>query len=86
MWTNNLVQFARLVAELEAAGAFTEEIMGCVAASMDVTSQDVIELKDRAVRIWQEAVARANSPTGRDDLAAPDCPELAGDPCGVGGL
>ncbi|MCX4094516.1 hypothetical protein [Nocardia sp. alder85J] len=56
MWTNDTVQFARLIAELEAAGAFADaRITATLSASMDLAIDDVIDLKTRAVRLWEDA-------------------------------
>lgn len=60
MWTNCTVQFARLIAELEAAGALTDEVMESVTASMSQEPKYVIDLKDRAVRLWEETLSHAN--------------------------
>ncbi|MEV0297132.1 hypothetical protein [Nocardia sp. NPDC050710] len=60
MWTNNTVQFARLIAELEAAGAFTDEVMTSLAASMDLRAKNVRELKNQAIGLWEEVLSHAN--------------------------
>ena len=60
MWTNDTVQFARLIAEMEAAGAFTDDLLADLATSMDLRPSDVLDLKDRAVRLWEELLQHAN--------------------------
>lgn len=53
-WNNNELQFARLIAELEAAGAFTETVMQDLCISMDLEKNEVTELIDRAQKHWDE--------------------------------
>lgn len=52
-WKNNSIQFPRLIAELEANGAFTGEVIDSLCESMDLTPSDVIELVDRAQTEWE---------------------------------
>ncbi len=47
-WTENKIQFPRLIAELNMAGAFTEEVMTGLQASMDLTGPEIHELIARA--------------------------------------
>jgi hypothetical protein len=37
-WQNNLIQFPRLISELQIAGAFTPDIMENLMESMDLTN------------------------------------------------
>ncbi|MBF6213141.1 hypothetical protein [Nocardia puris] len=60
MWTNSTVQFARLIAELDAAGAFTPSVMESLTASMNLKLKDVIELKSRANQLWDETLSHSN--------------------------
>jgi hypothetical protein len=53
-WNNNLIQFARLIAEIEAAGGFTEQLVQDLCASMDLEKNQVMELVDRAQKLWDE--------------------------------
>lgn len=53
-WECDLIQFARLIAELEAAGAFTPQVINDLCASMDLISDRVAELMDRAQATWDE--------------------------------
>lgn len=54
-WANNELQFARLIAEIEAAGGFTEQLVQDLCASMDLEKDQVTELIDRAQKHWDEA-------------------------------
>lgn len=50
MWDNNTVQFARLIAEINA----TQDLdLEALAVSMDLDISDVIELFDRADEAWE---------------------------------
>lgn len=53
LWDNDLIQFARLICEIEA----TEGISLDVAASMDLSESDLNELVDRANLVWENAKA-----------------------------
>ena len=54
-WNNNELQFARLIAEIEAAGGFSEQLMQDLCTSMDLEKNQVTELIDRAQTRWDEA-------------------------------
>lgn len=51
-WKNNGIQFPRLIAELEAAGAFTPRVMKELRASMDLSTHEISSVVDRAQGIW----------------------------------
>lgn len=51
-WLNNGIQFPRLIAELEMAGAFTPEVVQTLCESMDLVEADVMELVERAQVSW----------------------------------
>jgi hypothetical protein len=53
-WENNAIQFPRLIAELEASGAFTQEICATLCESMDLDMDDLDNLVTRAQDIWEE--------------------------------
>lgn len=53
-WLNNEIQFPRLIAELEATGAFTNEVISNLAESMDLRIDDVCNLIDRAQTEWEK--------------------------------
>lgn len=59
-WANNELQFARLIAEIEAAGGFTEQLVQDLCTSMDLEKDRIVELIDRAQGHWDEA---KNMPT-----------------------
>ena len=54
-WSNNRVQFARLISEI--AGALdesqTKDLIVDLCRSMDLSPNEVIELFDRAERMWE---------------------------------
>lgn len=54
LWKNDSVQFPRLLAELVAVGAPTEEQMQELCESMDLEPEQVNELLDRAQARWEE--------------------------------
>jgi hypothetical protein len=54
-WANNELQFARLIAEIEAAGGFTEQLVQDLCTSMDLEKNQITELIDRAQSHWDEA-------------------------------
>lgn len=53
-WLNNEIQFPRLIAELEATGAFTNAVLRDVSEEMDLRVDDVCSLIDRAQKEWDE--------------------------------
>jgi len=53
-WADNTLQFARLIAELEAVGAITLSVMQDLCTSMDLETNQVNELIDRAQKYWEE--------------------------------
>lgn len=60
-WSNNEVQFARLLCELEEAGAWLTSVTQHVLASMDITLEQLTELQDRATKVWDEAKEQARA-------------------------
>ena len=54
VWYRDEVQFPRLIAELEAAGAFTDEVMNNLCNSMDLAVSDISQLVDRAQVKWEK--------------------------------
>lgn len=61
-WKNDAIQFPRLIAELEAAGALDTELLSQVALSMDLTLDEVTELVDRAQATWDALKAKMVAP------------------------
>lgn len=58
-WNNNEIQFPRLIAELEAAGAFTSQgLIQTLTEEMDLTEAEILELVDRAQTKWDEIKAK----------------------------
>lgn len=58
-WTNPLVQFARLIAEVEAAGGFAvDEIWDALELSMDLNTEELKELVERAMAMWDATKAQ----------------------------
>jgi len=53
-WARNNYQFSRFIAEAEAAGAFTPEVLDDMAISMDLKPFQVCELIDRAQNEWEK--------------------------------
>ena len=53
-WKNDKLQFARLIAEIEAAGGFTESLIQALCTSMDLEKDQVTELIDRGQEFWDE--------------------------------
>ena len=58
LWENNEIQFARLIAEAEAAGAFQPNIVESMAASMDLEPSNVYILIDRAQQAFEDHKAK----------------------------
>jgi hypothetical protein len=52
LWDNDEVQFARLLSELEMAGAPTEQQMQDLQESMDLCESEIWELFLRAQILW----------------------------------
>lgn len=55
LWDNNLVQFARLLCEIRANIVATPQEWTDLKESMDLPSQDVEALFDRAEVVWESA-------------------------------
>ena len=53
-WENNQLQYARLIAELEQAGAFNAQMMDTLCLEMDLSPQNICEIIDRASSEWDE--------------------------------
>ncbi|MEU6559425.1 hypothetical protein [Nocardia nova] len=56
MRTNDRIRFARLSAELDAAGASTSEVIDGLTASMDHVSGEVTELENQAGLVWETEI------------------------------
>lgn len=57
LWENNLIQFARLLSEIQAGGCLGEADWDTLLQEMDLESDDLLELFDRADVVWQKSKA-----------------------------
>ncbi len=57
-WKNNKIQFARLIAELEACGAFNDKVMNDLSVSMGLEIARIKELIERASNEHDKIVAK----------------------------
>jgi hypothetical protein len=53
LWQYNHIQFPRLLAEIMASGCLTEEAWDTLMESMDLESDELSELFDRAQEEWE---------------------------------
>lgn len=53
LWDIDLIQFARLISELQSAGAFTPEVEARLLEDMDLYNDELYELVERADRVWE---------------------------------
>jgi len=53
LWEDNYVQFTRLLAEIMATGCLTEEVWDTLLDEMDLESDDLSELFERAQEEWE---------------------------------
>lgn len=54
LWSVDMIQFARLLAECNSAGVFTPENLAPVADSMGLNDDQVLSLIERAEIRWEE--------------------------------
>ena len=72
-WSNDDIQFPRLIAEIEATGAFDfiqhdcSRVVDSIADSMDLYPSEVYELVERAVIKWDQIKARTSAPATAGD-------------------
>lgn len=57
-WQNNQLQFARLISELEQAGAFTSQIVDTLCLEMDLEPQNIFEIVERACQEFDDHKAQ----------------------------
>jgi len=57
-WRNNAIQFPRLIEELQGLGFFTPKVIREVAAVMDLETEEVEELLERAQFEWDDIKCR----------------------------
>lgn len=55
LWEIDELQFARFIAELEAAGGVTENIKQAMCTSMDLEPGDFDALLERAIELWEKS-------------------------------
>lgn len=68
LWQDNSIQFPRLIAELEACGAFTPQVLRDLAESMDLSQTELSELVTRAQAVWESKKQQHCPPVhGSDD-------------------
>ena len=69
-WEENKMQFPRLIAELQMAGAFTPVVMEDLQASMDLSEMEVQEIIERAVLAFDRLIEELelNGPDNNDKL------------------
>ena len=53
VWNDNTIQYPRLIAELEAAGAFTTEVLSDLCTSMDLDPDKILDIVHRADTDWE---------------------------------
>lgn len=51
-WENPAIQFPRLIAELESAGAFTAKVISDLKESTDLTESQIYDIIDAAQETW----------------------------------
>lgn len=56
MWENDMIQFARLIAELESIGAFNQPVIDGLMFAMDLSTEELFEIIDRAQLTWDKSV------------------------------
>lgn len=57
-WLNNQIQFPRLIAEAQVAGAFSGTVVATMAEEMDLTMDELHGLIDRACDEWDKIKAK----------------------------
>ena len=55
LWELDVIQFARLLSEMQASGILTPEALDVVAASMDLELDQIDELITRAETLWERS-------------------------------
>lgn len=59
LWLNDNIQFARLISELESIGVFADKkVMRQLSEETDLYEPHILELIDRAQKVWDEAKAQ----------------------------
>lgn len=55
LWNDNRLQFARLISELQVAGAFTNEVITALEEATDLSKDEIFELIERADKTFELA-------------------------------
>jgi len=55
LWDNDLIQFARLISEMQVEGCFTAEVMAKLVNATDLSARDICALIDRADVVFQQS-------------------------------
>lgn len=58
LWEVNEIQFARFIAEIQMAGGLTPDVMQALGLSMDLNSNELDDLIERAVTFWDKIKAK----------------------------
>lgn len=60
LWDDDLIQFARLLSEIQGAWSINEGQWQALRESMDLQNDDLMALFDRAFNVWDAAKARVS--------------------------
>ena len=86
IWMDNSVQFPRLIAELEACGTFTPEVLRALSERMELSPPEVRDLIGRAQGQW-ESIKRMHCPPSQAIVRCTGCGnEIEPDVCHCGEL
>ena len=55
LWENDLIQFARLVAEIDYEGGYTSTLLRRLEDSMDLEKDEIFEIVDRAKSVFEQS-------------------------------
>lgn len=78
LWKNNLIQFARLISEVQQIGGFNMTAMDHLCESMDLPQQEVEDLVDRAHDIFELTKRTILPGTTTSDGTLVCCPRCSG--------
>jgi hypothetical protein len=69
-WDIDVIQFPRLISELQACGAITRRVMAALCHSMDLKPRDLEDLLERARTKWDQIRANTNPPRSQTMVEA----------------
>jgi hypothetical protein len=72
LWLHDHLQFARLLSELEVAGAFDAPMLAKLREQMDLTNEELMELLDRAQRTFDRSKRGAPPALSNDGTCSQD--------------